>query len=62
MKIFRTLEEINNIDDKAPMIQFDDSYEVDYRNTPSITDIKRGAIVPENEKKRILFVSIKTNL
>ena len=49
-------DKIENIDDKAEIIQFDDSYEVDYRNTPTIIDLKRGPIVPEDEKKRILLI------
>lgn len=47
---------IDLISDKAKSIQFDNSYEVDYRNTPMAIDFKRSPIVPEDEKKRILFI------
>lgn len=49
-------EEIDKIDDKLHTIQFDNSYEVDYRNIPTIIDLKKAPIVPADEKKRILFI------
>ena len=49
-------EKINCIDSKMQTIKFDNSYEVDYNNTPSIIDIDKKPIVPKDEKKRILFI------
>lgn len=33
-------EEIDKIDDKLNTIQFDNNYEVDYKNIPTIIDLK----------------------
>lgn len=49
-------EQINNIDDKLQTVEFENSYDVDYRNTPANIDLKRIPIVPVDEKKRILFI------
>ncbi len=44
------------IDSKLEIIQFDDSYEVDYKNVPEKIDLKRKSIVPDDKTKRILFI------
>lgn len=49
-------ERFNSIDNKTEVIQFDDSYEVDYKNVPQKIDLKRKPITPEDNKKRILFI------
>lgn len=49
-------EKIDNVDNKTEVIQFDDSYEVDYKNVPKKIDLKRKPITPEDGKKRILFI------
>ncbi len=49
-------EKINNLDDQTEIIQFDDSYEVDYKNVPIKIDLRRDPIVPKDNKKRILFI------
>ncbi len=49
-------EKINTIDNKTEVIQFDDSYEVDYKNVPQKIDLKRKPITPEDNKKRVLFI------
>ena len=47
-------EKLEKIDNKTEIIQFDDSYEVDYTHTPVRVDINRKHIVPDDGKKRIL--------
>lgn len=47
---------IDKIDDNLNTIQFDNNYEVDYKNIPTIIDWKKPPIVPDDEKKRVLFV------
>lgn len=49
-------EKLEKIDNKTEIIQFDDSYEVDYTHTPVRVDINRKHIVPDDGKKRILFI------
>ena len=49
-------EIIENINPKTEIIQFDDSYEVDYKNVPEKVDLKRKPIVPDNDIKRVLFI------
>lgn len=49
-------EKINKIDNETEVIQFDDSYEVDYKNVPLKVDLRRDPIVPKDNKKRILFI------
>ena len=49
-------EEIDKIDDKLNTIQFDNNYEVDYKNIPTIIDLKKPPVVPADGKKRILFI------
>ncbi len=46
----------SKIDSKTEIIQFDDSYEVDYKNVPEKIDLKKKSIVPNDETKRILFI------
>lgn len=46
----------NKVDVKTEIIQFDDSYEVDYKNVPKKIDLKRKPIVPDDNRKRILFI------
>lgn len=49
-------ERISKLNDKLEVIQFDDSYEVDYKNVPLKIDLGRAPIVPKDNKKRILFI------
>ena len=49
-------EIMKNINPKTEIIQFDDSYEVDYKNVPEKVDLKRKPIVPDNDIKRVLFI------
>lgn len=49
-------DKIKCVDSKMQTIKFENSYEVDYTNTPSIIDIDKKPIVPKDEKKRILFI------
>lgn len=41
---------------KIDVIQFDGSFEVDYKNVPEKIDLKRKCIVPDDNTKRILFI------
>ncbi len=52
-KLTKVIDKINS---KTEIIQFDDSYEVDYKNVPEKIDLKRKPIVPDNDVKRILFI------
>lgn len=52
----KILELANTIDSKTEIIQFDDSYEVDYKNVPEKVDLKRKSIVPDDNTKRVLFI------
>ena len=49
-------EKLEKIDTKTEIIQFDDSYEVDYKHTPEKINLNRKPIVPDDSKKRILFI------
>lgn len=52
----KVMDIASKIDSKTEIIQFDDSYEVDYKNVPEKIDLKRKNIVPDDETKRILFI------
>lgn len=49
-------ELIDKINNKTEIIQFDDSYEVDYKHVPVKFDLKRKPIVPIDDTKRVLFI------
>ncbi len=48
--------EVSNINSKMEIIQFDDSYEVDYKNVPKKINLKRKNIVLDDGIKRLLFI------
>ena len=52
----KILEISKLIDTKQEIIQFDDSYEVDYKNVPEKIDLKRKSIVLDDDTKRVLFI------
>lgn len=49
-------EMAEKVDLKTEIIQFDDSYEVSYKNVPQKIDLKRKPIVLEDGTKRVLFI------